>query len=101
MGEPSIENLSFEDYDLSPTEICDVSVKEAILHKYKGETLAGKYHGKGMYEFYSRRRNTFQLTTVFNLRYTSHDDSKLLCLNLNLYHTTQSNIILIDCYLYK
>ena len=48
--ETSIENLSIKNNDLSPGNICGVSIKEIILQKYKGETLRGKYHGKGSYE---------------------------------------------------
>ena len=45
----SIENLSIKNNDLSPGNICGVSIKETILRKYKGEALGGKYHGKGLY----------------------------------------------------
>ena len=51
----SIEKLSIKNNDISTGNDCGLSVKEAILNKYKGETLGGKYHGKGTNEFIAKK----------------------------------------------
>ena len=45
--EPTIRKMSIKNNDISTENCCPMSVKETILNKYKGETLGGKYHGKG------------------------------------------------------
>lgn len=51
LDQPSVENLSIKNNDISTGNSCSMSVKETILNKYKGETLGGKYHGKGTHKF--------------------------------------------------
>lgn len=54
--QPSVEKLSMKNNDISTGNNYNTSVKETILNKYKGETLGGKYHGKGTNKFIAKKR---------------------------------------------
>jgi hypothetical protein len=55
LNQPSVEKPSMKNNDISTENNYNTSVKETILNKYKGETLGGKYHGKGRSKFKDKR----------------------------------------------